>query len=427
MRKIILLLPFVFLQCNVSSTSSTLDTSFGSAGKVTLDFTGTEDGATGVALQTNGAIVVVGRTYVGASSDFALARYDSTGNLDSTFGTAGITTTDFGGNDEAHAVTLQSDGKILVAGVTTSGSTSQFAVARYTTLGVLDTTFSSDGKVFTQIGSSADEAFAIGVDADGSIVVAGSSNNGSSKDFAVARYETDGDLDTGFSTDGKVTFSFGSGDDIARGLAFQNDEKIVIAGSAKSGVQNNFAVARLDTAGALDTSGFGTAGKTTIDFLTSPSSSDEVAYGVRVLTGGSILLGGTMNNGTNDLLALARVTTTGVLDTSFGSSGKATLGYFDTTGAAFNVQARAMTLTSGNQPVMAGFVNPESGFEVAVSQFQTDGSKDIGFGTDGILATDVAGQADEGHGLTIQSDGKIVVVGRAFNGADYDFLLLRYN
>jgi len=417
-------LSLAFPHCQVNSSSSDLDTTFGSNGKITIDFASGEDGATGLALQSNGAIIVVGRAYSGTTSDFAVARLSEAGALDVTFGGDGKVTTDFGGNDEAHAVAVQTDGKIVVAGTTTSGGTTQIAVARYKADGSLDTTFNADGKVYVLIGT-VDDATAIAIDDEGKIVLGGTTYNGSNKDFMIVRLESDGDLDTTFSADGKLGIAIGTGDDVGRGVALQSDGKIIVAGSAKSGTENDFGITRVTTAGVLDTT-FGTSGKATVNFLASPSNSEDNAYGVQVLSGGNIVVGGTSNNGTNDLLALARLTSAGAMDSTFGSNGIATLGYANSQGEAFNVQGLAMTLSTGNQPILAGFVHPETGFDIGLAQFQNDGTKDIGFGTDGIVSTDIAGQTDEAHAVKTQTNGKIVVAGRAFNGADFDFVVLRY-
>ncbi len=416
--------------CTISSTSSSsLDTTFGSSGKITVDFSSGEDAAEGVAIQSNGAILAVGRSYNGSNYDFALTRFDSSGNLDTSFDTDGKQTTNFGGNDEAHAVTIQSDGKIVVAGVTTSGSTSQIAVARYKSDGSLDTTFSSDGLVYTLVGSQTDEANAIALDSDGKILVAGSSYNGSKKVFAIVRYTTAGELDTAFGTNGKVTVSLGTEDDVARGIGFQSDGKIVVGGSSETAGKSSFAITRLETDGDLDSATFASSGKVTLHFIASPAPSEDIAYGMQILAGGTILLGGTVNNGTNDFLALARFSSSGVLDTTFGTSGKTTLGYTETDGTAHSIQGRALGLSTNNQPLLAGYVNLDAGFDTALSLFQTDGTKDIGFGTDGIVTTDATSgsQADEAHAIAIQSDGKKVLAGRSFNGSNYDLLVLRYN
>ena len=108
----------------------------------------------------------------------------------------------------AYSVAIQSDGKIVAAGDSNNGSNSDFALVRYNTDGSLDTSFDSDGKVTTAIGSGTDEAYSVAIQSDGKIVAAGYSNNGSNNDFALVRYNTDGSLDTSFDSDGKVTTDY---------------------------------------------------------------------------------------------------------------------------------------------------------------------------------------------------------------------------
>jgi len=198
-----------------------LDVTFGNDGIVTTDFGGADEGRA-VALQKDGKIVVAGVTagLYPLPSDFAVARYNKDGNLDMSFGVGGKVINDFGGNDEGLAVVLQKDGKIVVAGE----SDDDFAIARYNTDGSLDLTFGTGGKVTTDFGG-VDEGRAVALQKDGKIVVAGASDG----DFAVARYNTDGSLDLTFGTGGKVINDFG-GNNQGFAVALQKDDKIVVAG-----------------------------------------------------------------------------------------------------------------------------------------------------------------------------------------------------
>ena len=111
------------------------------------------------------------------------------GDLDTSFGSDGKVTTAIGsGGDYAESVAIQSDGKIVAAGFSYNGSNNDFALVRYNTDGTLDTSFDSDGKVTTAIGSSDEQALSVAIQSDGKIVVAGYSNNGSNDDFALVRY-----------------------------------------------------------------------------------------------------------------------------------------------------------------------------------------------------------------------------------------------
>jgi uncharacterized delta-60 repeat protein len=196
-----------------------LDETFGSGGTVVTDF-GRFDRAEGVVLQTDGKIVVAGDSHflignyiVSDAYSLVLARYNSNGTLDETFGSGGKAATD-NRAFETSAVSIQTDGKIVVAGSTSTDSlsSSDFALARYNSDGSIDSSFGSNGRVFTNVGTSPfvgragdDRAFALGIQPDGKFVVAGSAQNGyGSSDFAVVRYESSGSLDETFGNGGKV-------------------------------------------------------------------------------------------------------------------------------------------------------------------------------------------------------------------------------
>ena len=243
---LLLLLPFsslFALPAAAATGPGDLDTTFGTGGKVTTDFGGSPVGFS-VAIQSDGKIVVAGYSNVGGTFGFALARYNTNGSLDATFGTGGKVTTNYGGDDRGYSLAIQSDGKIVVAGYSNAGGTFDFALARYNTNGSLDTSFSAGGKVTTDFGGSDDLGRSVALQGDGKIVVAGDSNVGSTFDFALARYNTNGSLDTSFGAGGKVTTDFGGSGDGGRSVALQGDGKIVVAGNAAVGGTADFALAR---------------------------------------------------------------------------------------------------------------------------------------------------------------------------------------
>jgi uncharacterized delta-60 repeat protein len=216
-----------------------LDTSFGGDGKVTENFTSGDDTGFAAAIQADGKIVAAGTA---AFREFALARYNADGTLDTTFGGDGKVTTNFTSRDDAASgVAVQpSDGMIVAAG--TAGNSGAFALARYNIDGTLDTGFSSDGKLTTNFTSGPDVAFGVAIQGDGKIVAAGLAGSDVWK-LGLARYMADGSLDTSFGGDGKVTAGFPSGNAYAFGVAVQGDGRIVAAGVA-SGQGGRFAVAR---------------------------------------------------------------------------------------------------------------------------------------------------------------------------------------
>ncbi|MBK6541117.1 MAG: hypothetical protein IPG10_07525 [Flavobacteriales bacterium] len=246
------------------NADGTLDTSFSADGMVTTAIGTSTDMATSVAIQPDEKIVVAGYTYNGTDFDFAVVRYHADGTLDGSFSADGKVTTALGASDQAFSVALQPDGRIVVVGYSGDVQNDDFAVVRYNADGTLDTSFSADGKVTTAIGTSNDVAGSVSIQPNGRIVVAGSSIDGSDNDFAVVRYNADGTLDTSFSADGKVTTAIGASNDVASSVAIQPDGRIVAAGSTGNGPNADVAVVRYNADGSLDTS-FSADGMVTTD------------------------------------------------------------------------------------------------------------------------------------------------------------------
>jgi uncharacterized delta-60 repeat protein len=254
-----------------------LDTSFGSGGFVRTSF-GTEGCyASALILQSDGKIIAAGSNYINftieqsSNTDFGLARYNPDGTLDSTFGSGGEVSTDFDGfNDDAFSVLIQADGKIVSVGSATSlANFYDFALVRYLANGTIDTTFGVGGKVRTDFGASnLDQARSAALQSDGKIVAAGTetSNNGLTVDFAVARYNSNGTLDTSFDSDGRAIIDFGSFLQSAYKVLIQPDGKIVTVGYADTeSSDSDFLLARLNSNGSLDTT-FGVGGKVRTSF-----------------------------------------------------------------------------------------------------------------------------------------------------------------
>jgi len=394
----------------------TLDSGFDIGGKVMTAIGSGNDYARAVAIQSDGKIVAAGY-YYGANNDFAVVRYNTDGTPDTTFGTGGKVTTDIGGSgDYAYAVAIQSDGKIVVAGTSSNGTNNDFAVVRYNTDGTLDTTFDTDGKVTTAIGGSYDSANAIAIQSDGKIVAAGTSFNGADDDFALVRYNTNGTLDTTFDTDGKVTTAIGGSYDYANAIAIQSDGKIVVAGSYYNGADDDFALVRYNTDGTLDTT-FDTDGKVT----TAIGSGSDSANAIAIQSEGKIVAAGYYFNGTDFDFAVVRYNIDGTLDTTFDTDGKVTTAI----GSGTDV-ARAIAIQSDGKIVAAGSYYNGADNDFALVRYNTDGTLDTTFDTDGKVTTAIGSGSDSANAIAIQSDGKIVAAGYYYNGTDNDFALTRY-
>jgi uncharacterized delta-60 repeat protein len=279
-----------------------LDRTFGRGGKVF-------DSAVGVyalAIQANGKVVTAGLSWRRGRNWFALARYTRRGRPDSSFGRGGKVVTDFGARSSASAsaVAIQPDGKIVAAG---DRAEQNFALARYNADGTLDRSFGQGGRVVTKVHGN--YASALVVQPDGEIVAAGSAGRTS---LALVRYSADGKLDPSFGDGGTVVTTAARGS----GLAIQRDRKLVTAGTGtgRSG-RGVFALARFLEDGSFDAS-FGRGGKLLTAF---PFPLKAVANAVVVSADAKIVVAGT--GGGHDF-ALARYSSSGRLDGSFGSGGK---------------------------------------------------------------------------------------------------------
>jgi len=300
-----------------------LDPSFGVGGKVTTSIGAYADAST-LVLEPDGKLVAAGASSNGSRFAFALARYNSTGTLDPAFGSNGKVTTEIGIGAGAYAVLLEPDGKLVAAGSSSDDSSLTFALARYKPDGSLDPTFGSDGKVTTAIGDSA-AVHALALQPDGKLVAAGLSANAGRLVFALARYNPDGSLDTSFNGTGTVTTAIGaSGNDVASALVLQPDGKLVAAGTSYSGTSISsepvfFALARYNANGSLDTS-FNRTGK-----VTTAIGSFNDASALALQPDGKLVAAGTSwGSSENSDFALARYNPNGTLDTSFNGTGKVT-------------------------------------------------------------------------------------------------------
>lgn len=233
------------------NSNGTLDTSFGSGGKARTNIAGKFDSAQGLVLQSDGKVVLAGRVGVdgGSDPDFGVVRYNTDGALDKGFGAGGIVRTDFGlGNwEEANDVAVQPDGRLVVAGSVRVGTAFNFGLARFNVDGTPDTVFGTGGLVTTAFSTQGDSSRALALQADGKIVVVGQDASlGTNPDMAIARYlATDGSLDAAFGSAGKVTVDFFGAIDGAEGVAIQADGKIVVGGFARNAGTTGFALARM--------------------------------------------------------------------------------------------------------------------------------------------------------------------------------------
>ena len=280
-----------------------LDTGFGSGGFLTTNFGGNFANATAIMLQPDGKIVVAGTAdfnprVPGSGLDFALARYHANGSLDGSFGDAGKVVFDFFGSfDQANAAALQPDGNIIVVGSASYDSANQdigFALARFNADGKPDLSFGSGGKQITDFFSAGAKANDIALLPDGRFVVAGTASDNATRpvatDFALARYNSDGNLDSSFGIGGETSVPFAdSATEQANALVLAPDGKIIVAGAAYKTFSTppDFALRRYNSDGSIDTN-FGSGGAVTTDV----AGGTDVAQAMEIQPDGKLVVAG---------------------------------------------------------------------------------------------------------------------------------------
>lgn len=411
--RLLFILAFPFFSM---SQDGSLDISFGLGGITTTPIGVDEDFASAVAIQTDGKIVVAGTNDYGSDNSFTVVRYLTDGTLDLTFDTDGKVSTNLGTpHDYARAVAIQSDGKIVVAGSATIGGFSQFAIVRYNTNGSLDLSFDGDGILVADIpGTDHDYGYSLVLQDDAKIIVLGNGASAGADVISMIRLNSDGSYDTTFDADGIVTTSLGTSLEGAA-VTLQLDGKIVAAASRFNGFNDDLALVRYNTDGSLDLS-FDTDGFVFID----QGNNTQRATSVAIQLDGKIVIAGYHSNGANWDVIMARRNEDGSADSSFDSDGILINNITE------DDLAMAMAILPDGKIVVTGISNIGSDESSMLLKYNTDGSLDFSFDSDGIVITEF-GTRTQGLGVTFQTDGKIVVVGGADNGSNWDFVTLRYH
>ena len=319
---------------------------------------------TAVAVLPNNRIVATS----GDGNNFTVQRFTNLGKDDSTFNGTGIQVTDFGGTDAPNSIVIQPDQKIVVAGSTTTGATQNFALARYTTSGSVDSSFNDSGKIVTPFDTSASYAASVAIDSVGKVIAFGTATSLSGITYlAAARYNTDGSTDNSLSTSGKIMEALKQGNTVFYATAVQADGKPVSAGYAWNGTNNDFALERFNLDGTPDNTFNGT-GKVFLDF----ASGDDRATSVVIQTDGKIVVGGSSNG----ILTIVRYNTNGTIDATFNGIGT------KITGISSGGTAKLALETGGR--IIAG-----SGS--TISAYTNAGNVDATFGSSGVvnISTDV--------------------------------------
>jgi uncharacterized delta-60 repeat protein len=347
------------------NSDGTPDTSFGTAGRVSIDFNSSDDEGYSVAMGPGGKIIVVGTSYQAAVgyAVFALARLNSDGTLDTSFGALGKLTLNLGeSTNDPDSVAVQPDGRIVLAGATYhsvvfpgggSGLEQDFTVTRLNIDGSFDSTFGNSGRQDIDFGGY-DLPTCVAIGAGGTVAVAGYSFQASigQYQFAVTRLNADGNVDSTFGVGGEQLIGFDSAFSVAYAVTFQADNKLVVVGDSDQGASgHDFAVARLNQDGTVDNT-FDGDGRITINF----GAFQDYATGVAVQSDGKIVVGGTSFQ--NYAFAVARLNSDGSFDADFGAGGLQTV-LFDS-----GCSATALALQPDGKIVLGGY----SGYDFAVAR-----------------------------------------------------------
>ena len=392
-----------------------LDDTFGLDGTVLTTAIGVDHVVRDIAVQADGKIIAVGSAQNGDANVFVIARYNPDGTLDTSFDSDGVVSTSIGSLPvHVYAVAIQpSDGKIVVAGG--AGSGPQFALARYNPDGSLDSTFGSGGITLTSMGFYGGSARDILLQPDGKIIAAGSGyDNATNHDFGLARYNADGTLDTSFSGDGKVTTSITGGRDRAQALALQADGRIVAVGIANESFSSaSIAAVRYNHDGSLDTSFDGDGIVTTIVGTHGQANSVALQPDGKIVVGGHGLIGSAWD------FILVRYKSDGSLDTGFDGDGKLTTNLL---GSDF---VYAIKLQPDGKIIAAGTADDNRSF--AAARYNPNGSLDPSFSGDGKVTTRVSiGSGPEMLLASALDSEGLVVAGSANNAGKSVFALARY-
>ena len=373
--------------------SGSLDQTFGTGGKVITNFFDAtnvrEQGVGAVIIQPDGKIVVAGMVLMDAivradfnKYDIGLARYNTNGSLDPTFGTGGKVITNIAANkaDVITSLALQPDGKIVAAGFNGAAVSPQipsdFVLVRYNSNGSLDATFGAGGIVITDFNNDIDFASSLVIQADGKMVAGGWTYNlnDHSYDFALARYDLSGNLDNSFGSGGKVVIDLSNsvpndpGGELLTSMVLLPNGKILAAGTGELNrhtTGTDFLIARFNSDGSLDTT-FGNGGKVTTDF----NGTIDFATSIALQPDGRFVVAGIANGWLEDTLLPALKVNNNV--------------------------------SSAHSPTFSDF---------AVARYNPDGSLDQSFGTGGKGTTDIFGSIDAATKVLIMPNGNILALG----------------
>ncbi len=335
--------------------------------------------------------------------------------LDTNFGLNGRVAVELGVNNGAHAVVVQPDGKIVVAGSSSKGAALNFSLLRFNADGSLDTTFNGDGSVITSVSTGDNEALALGLLSDGRIVAAGYSHNGSDRDFALVCYLPDGSRDLTFGSNGGVVVPIGNGNEEITAMTINAEDLITVVGTTEGTAGRVLVTARFLADGDLDDS-FGEQGVSIIGV-----GQDFAAEGILQRTDGSYVISGSSVTKKVSSAMLVGLDAEGVLAYGFGNKGFAgSSGSFDSS------EGYGLAEDGEGRLYLAGSVGGVGKRDTAVFRFTKTGKADLSFGDQGVLITRVSEEDDVLYAVKAGKSG-VVASGYATDAGSRQLLLVTFS
>ncbi|MGZ8631634.1 MAG: hypothetical protein ACXWZF_11820 [Actinomycetota bacterium] len=396
-----------------AAAAGKLDRTFSNDGRVTAF----PNGASGYAavIDQKGRIVVAGHT-LEPDADFTVTRFRSNGTPDADFGGGdGRVTIDLGGGDFAFDLALGEGGRIVVAGRRERASGSVMAVAALGPRGGLDKKFSKDGLAFVNFGKAFQGANAVAVSANDKIVLGGSTSNGETSRWALARLKPNGGRDRAFGGDGRVTVDLSPADEQVNDLVIVAGGRIVAVGSAASGLSPRIALGWFLIGGGLDRD-FGNRGVR----ITNVAQGADIGYGLAQQPDEKLVVAAQVANGGNGDWGVLRYGANGRLDDTFSGDGIRILSF----GPEFEL-ARSVAVQPNGRIVVVGRVRRNDDDRFGVVRLRLNGSYDRNFSKDGRAAVGFGGGANTARGVVLQENGKIVVAGEATDRGTRRFAVAR--
>jgi len=404
----------------------TLDKSFATGGILMTPPTGF---GTAMVIQPDGKIVIAGHT-TGTTPDLLVARFLPGGALDPAFAGGVVTLASPGMNDRANAMTLQPDGKIVVVGETfaTDENARSGLVARFKTDGIPDPAFGTGGRVELDLSAAGhfNRAKAVAVQADGGIVVAGIYELGGSFDPVVARLAPGGGLDNSFGMNGRVRVPLGSGIDGFAALRVQSDGRILAVGTTSSGTTDLVTLVRLTSGGLLDST-FDSDGKLLINGWEIGDPIDDWQTAIAFQPDGKIVVAGSAWSGAGFDACLLRVNSNdGSPDAGFGTNGVKVVSL----APGHLDRLTGLALQPDGKLVLGGSVPIAAGstnYDAVAARFSSEGVLDFGFGAGGIATHELGGDVnatDQPRAIALDADGRIVTGGFSLAAPGPEQLLL---